>query len=80
MAFVSTFTGLASGNGKELFDDVSKLGAIISFVTTSGLNGHAPVFQNAALIFSGVSAFLWALEYIEIKFAFVTFCLFELSN
>ena len=37
--------------------DVVWLRAIMSVITTLGLNGIMPVLQNAALMFAGVSVF-----------------------
>ena len=53
--------GLARANGKALEIDVSRLGAIIASVTTSGLKGTIPVFEKAARIFSLVKARACAL-------------------
>src|ERR1700735_253149 len=61
MRSTTSWTGLARVNGKRLEIEVSKLGAIISCVTTSGLKGTIPVFENAASIFALVKARACAL-------------------
>jgi hypothetical protein len=57
MMLVSAFMGLGCDIGRWPTEDVTKLGAIISSVTTSGLNGQTPIFLKAAQIVSGVNAF-----------------------
>jgi hypothetical protein len=47
MMLVSAFTGLGCDIGRWPTEDVTKLGAIISLVTTSGLNGQTLVFLKA---------------------------------
>jgi hypothetical protein len=49
-------TGVANPSGRRLVVDVSRLGAIISTVTTSGLYGMMPVFAKAARILLSVNA------------------------
>ena len=48
-------TGLGNPSGSMLVVDVSRLGAIISVVTTSGLCGTIPVFAKAAQMLISVN-------------------------
>ncbi len=61
-----------TGRGNALLLAVSRLGAIIWVVTTSGSSRTTPVFLKAARIFSGVSALTCARAYTARKFDFVT--------
>jgi len=58
--FVISFMGVAGGTGKCDSIEVGLLGASISGVITPGLKGTTPVFLNANLMLSLVSAFAWA--------------------
>ena len=53
--------GLPRANGKALEIEVSRLGAIIMSVPTSGLKGTIPVFEKAERIFYLVKARACAL-------------------
>ncbi len=66
-------TGLDCSVGIVFSVDVSRLGAIISSLITSGLRGTTPVFLNVALIFSRVSVATCVMLYISRNFDFVTF-------
>ena len=58
--FDIAWTGLDCVKGREPRKDDSRLEIIMSLVITSRLNGTTPVFRKAALMFSGVRAFICA--------------------
>ncbi len=69
--FATIHTGVGGMRGKvvDRFHCVLRLGAIISSVTTFGLNGQTPVFRNAAAIRSGFRACWCARPYTRRKFS-----------
>jgi hypothetical protein len=50
--------GLAKPSGRRLVVEVSRLGTIISAVTTSGLYGTTPVFAKAAKMLLSVKVWV----------------------
>lgn len=65
-------TGVEGAMGTAALSDVSRLGAIIAEVTTFGLNGHMPVFENALRMVDLVRALTCARLYMARKLDFVT--------
>ncbi len=59
---------------------ISKLGAIMSEETVSGLYGQIPALSNVAIIVFGVNTWICAAALINRKFSFETYSCFSCSN
>ena len=68
-----TCTGLVRVSGRLDFVELVRLGASMVVVMTSGLKGTTPVFLNAEMMFSLLSASICAFAYTDKKFVLDTF-------